>query len=119
MKWLRWIRPLAALGVIAAGVLTAQAEPGDLPVPRESSSERYWLNIRVRAIPQALDAQLDLRGAGVLVEQVGEEGPAAKAGIKANDVLLALGDKPITKPADLESAVAEGKELSLKLLRGG
>ena len=70
-------------------------------------------------MPKALDAQLNLHGEGLLVEHVSKDGPAAKAGIEANDVLLAVDGMPLKEAGDLEAALNEGKEISLKVLRGG
>ncbi len=111
-----------------------EAEPARPPrPPREAPPPRpprrpfavrlpaYRLDVRLAPVSKALDQQLELKGAGVVVEHVGPEGPAAKAGIKENDIILAVGDKPIKEPSDLMDAVdaSEGKELSLKLMRSG
>jgi hypothetical protein len=72
-------------------------------------------------LPKVLDLQLSLKGEGVLVGRVESEGPAAKAGIQEDDIVLAVGEQPVKGPADLMKAVdaSEGKELSLKVLRAG
>jgi serine protease Do len=44
---------------------------------------------------------------GVMVETVADTGPAGKAGIKADDVIMALNDKPVKDGADLVTRVAE------------
>ena len=86
---------------------------------RTGFSHRQWLNMHIAPVSKALDAQLDLKGEGLLVDHVGHDGPADKAGIQTNDILLAAGDKPLKKPADLESAAGEGKPCVIKLLRAG
>jgi len=55
------------------------------------------------------------------VEQVVAESPAAKAGIKEDDVLLASGETPLKEVTDLQKLVQsfDGKPLSLKILRDG
>jgi hypothetical protein len=72
-------------------------------------------------VPEALNAQLDLKGQGALVIKVQDDGPAAKAGVLENDVVLAIGDQQIAAPEDLRASASksEGKELTIKLLRGG
>ena len=48
------------------------------------------------------------------------DSPAAKAGLKAGDVITALGDTPVTSPSDLMRAVRradEGSELSITYMR--
>lgn len=44
---------------------------------------------------------------GVLVERVSREGPAAKAGMKPDDVILALNDRPVKNSDDLVMKVAD------------
>jgi S1-C subfamily serine protease len=59
---------------------------------------------------------------GVLVTSVDAEGPAAKAGVKAGDVLLKFDGKAIEDAGDLRDAVAAaegGKEVALSVQREG
>jgi PDZ domain len=86
-----------------------------------AASSKYWLDMKLTGVPKALDAQLQLEGAGALVADVGTDGPAAEAGIKTHDVVMAVGDKPIKRLPDLVDEIdkSEGKEVSLKILRGG
>ncbi len=51
-------------------------------------------------------------GKGVLIEGVIEESPAALAGIKPQDILLAIDGKPISGLVDVHKAVAESKQKS-------
>jgi serine protease Do len=44
---------------------------------------------------------------GVMVEVVSDTGPAGKAGIKADDIIVALNDKPVKDGADLINRVAD------------
>ena len=106
--------------------------PGEGPPPPRGHAERNrelimrhapegHLSMFVARVPASLDAQLDLKGEGILVTGVVAGGPADKAGIKANDVVLAASDKAVNDPAELSRIAREsaGKELTLKLLRGG
>ena len=57
---------------------------------------------------------------GVLVTTVHAGSPAAKAGLKAGDVITAVGDTPVSSPSDLTRAVrraAEGSDLSITYTR--
>ena len=57
---------------------------------------------------------------GVLVTSVDADSPAAKAGLKAGDVITALGDTPVSSPSDLMRAVRradEGSDLSITYMR--
>ena len=122
-------------------VPTAQeATPADEPTPPKEAAEskeakraknvakpqgrvlipKYRLGAALAPVPPALNDQLDLKGEGVLIQRVAPGGPADKAGIKRDDILLAVGDKPIKKYVDLvEASNASGGKMSLKLLRGG
>lgn len=60
--------------------------------------------------------------AGVLVTDVDEDGPAAKAGVKAGDVVLVFDGKEIRAGDDLRRAVHDaeaGREVALKVQREG
>jgi serine protease Do len=59
---------------------------------------------------------------GVLVTTVDPEGPAGKAGLKAGDVILKLGTRPIEDGEDLRKALERaepGSEVSLSIQREG
>ena len=94
---------------------TTQVGTDEAPSP-------YWLGVACEPVSDAARAQLDIpKDQGLLVRQVMPDSPAAKAGLKPNDILLQAGDKPLASTADLLAAVAAAKtkELSLKLLRDG
>ena len=81
----------------------------------------YHLGLQITAIPRALDAQLKLDGKGVLVDGVTKGGPAEKARIQANDVLLSVDGAPVASAKDLHKVLqaSEGKEIKIKLMRAG
>ncbi|MGD9720032.1 MAG: S1C family serine protease [Pirellulales bacterium] len=83
----------------------------------------FLFRMSVTPVSRALNAQLKLNGEGLVVNRVSEDGPAAKAGIQADDILLAANDKPLKDPADLEKLANDketaGKEIKLKVLRAG
>jgi len=59
---------------------------------------------------------------GALVSSVDKDGPAAKAGVAAGDVILAVGNRPIERYGELSGAIAAmkpGADVSLALWRGG
>lgn len=74
-------------------------------------------------IPAALDSQLNLKGQGVLIEGLVDDGPAAKAGMKANDIIVAANDTKVDGVKTLQNAVTKAGEdegeLKLVILRGG
>jgi serine protease Do len=56
---------------------------------------------------------------GLLVRSAHEDGPAARAGIEAGDLLVACGDTPLATVDDLHDALASaGDTLSLTVVRG-
>jgi serine protease Do len=58
---------------------------------------------------------------GVVVSEVVPDSPADKAGLKRDDVITALGDRPTTSPAELRDDIQKSgpnKEVTLHVLRG-
>jgi hypothetical protein len=83
---------------------------------------KYWLGVECRVAQPELKAQLDLKdGEGLVVVHVADDGPAAKAGLKRHDVIVSAGDDKLKRLSDLIKAVnaAEGKAVSLKIIRAG
>ena len=59
---------------------------------------------------------------GVLVSRVDPDSPAAKSGVLAGDVIVAVGDKPVAGPRDLIGAVqgsSEDEVIEILLSRRG
>ena len=77
-------------------------------------------------VDAALRAQLNLlQDVGLVVTNVAPDGRAARAGLKANDILLTLAGSPLGKPEDLLS-ILKARSLAhpdeptdLNILRGG
>lgn len=64
----------------------------------------------------------DREGGGVLVERVGEDTPAAKAGLKAGDVVLRIGEDEVTDKEGFTALVFElfpGDKAAMTILRDG
>jgi membrane-associated protease RseP (regulator of RpoE activity) len=82
----------------------------------------YWIGVRCAELPPLLQAQLDLPdGQGVLVDEVVDDSPAKRAGLKAYDVIFTVDGKPIADPQALAAAVgrAEDREVTIEYLRAG
>ncbi len=81
------------------------------------------LGIEYMDIGEQLAGYFKLSGrTGVLVSSVDADGPAAKAGIKAGDVVLKLDEKAIEDGDDLREAVSQaegGKEVTVTVQREG
>lgn len=117
-----WLAVMA--GLLLTGWMTQVcAQDGDRPgVFGDTFEDRYWAGLVVAPVGEALRDQLRLdEGQGVIVERVAPDGPAAKSGIKTNDILLKSGDDSLGSVSDLMKAVqgSEGKSLDITLLRGG
>lgn len=82
-----------------------------------------WLGLRVKETPAALRDQLDLaEDEGVLVDVVAPDGPASKAGLKVNDLLLKLAERKLGTPQDLRDALKEhkaGETVAIEVLSKG
>ena len=81
------------------------------------------LGVEYLEIGEQLASYFKLAGkTGVLVATVDADGPAAKAGLKAGDVILKLGAKTIAAGDDLREAVSQaegGKETTVTVQRDG
>lgn len=79
-----------------------------------------YLGIHMRDLGEQLAEYFEAEG--VLVESVIEDSPAAKAGLKAGDVITRLGDEEISDPADVTAFMAErepGDEVRVTVKRKG
>lgn len=105
-------------------------EPPEPPLPPTGFAPRFFFG----SAPQRLGIEYQEIGAqlakyfklsedrGVLVASVDDDGPAAKAGVKAGDVILELDGKPVHDGGDLREALRRapaGDEVILKLQRDG
>ena len=80
----------------------------------------YWLGIIAIPLDEAMKSQLNL-DERLIVQNIMPESPAAKAGVKVHDILLAFGGTEIHRMDDLTKAVRENgdKEAAVTILRGG
>ncbi|HEX6739352.1 MAG TPA: PDZ domain-containing protein, partial [Vicinamibacteria bacterium] len=79
------------------------------------------LGIQYEELSEQLAGYFKVEG-GVLVSTVEPDGPAAKAGVKAGDVIVKVDGKAVRDGDDLRSAVSgldAGKEATLGLHRDG
>jgi len=103
---------VAAVLLLAAGIATAAEAPG-----------RGWLGVKMQSMNDALDKALDLEdNSGVLVVEVIDDSPAARAGIESGDVIVKIGGEPTPEPdvlADLVAAAEPGSKLEIEYVRDG
>jgi len=87
------------------------------------AKDRTWLGVGVEEVSEALADQLGLdTGVGLLVTHVSADSPAAKAGMKKNDVLIELAGQSLVHPAQLRKLVQArkaGDKVKLVFYRGG
>lgn len=86
-------------------------------------TKRGWLGVRIQAVTQDIADSLNLGTArGALIASVSPDGPAAKAGIEAGDIVLMFDGKPIEEMRRLPRIVAEtavGRSVKLTVWRKG
>ena len=81
-----------------------------------------WIGVGVAPIPEVLKSHLNLAdGLGVMVDQVIPDSPAARAGLRRHDVLIAAGGVAVSDTQSLINAVRAVQDGSLELrwIRGG
>lgn len=98
----------------------AAAPPAEKVEEAGAVASSYWLGILAAPADAILKTHLRIE-AGVVVEQVVPDSPAAKAGIQVNDILLKFGDAELADVECLQKAVGENKdrEAQVTLLRAG
>ena len=89
----------------------------------EVMAESAYLGVVSAEIPELLAEHLGLQpGAGIVVQAVMPDGPAAKAGIEARDIITRFADQPVASPEDLSAKVKErkpGDKLRVDLIHQG
>ncbi|HEX9556624.1 MAG TPA: trypsin-like peptidase domain-containing protein, partial [Reyranella sp.] len=84
---------------------------------------RPWLGMNMQRVTADLATGLNLqRPAGLVVKEVFPDGPGAHAGLKRNDVIIALKDQPIDDEASLRFRLATlqvDATVPVKIIRGG
>lgn len=81
------------------------------------------MGITLQEVTQDLARSFNLdQPHGALIAEVGQDSPAAKAGLKAGDIIVAYADKPINDSADLPPLVGStkpGTSKALTVIRDG
>lgn len=103
---------LAVAAGLAVGLAPARAE------------QRSVLGIQIQELTADLAKGLGVAPStsGVVVSQVREDSPAAKAGVKAGDIIVEYDGQAVGRPRELSERVAAtpvGKSVTLKVLRSG
>jgi hypothetical protein len=125
-KRLGWCTVAAAL-IAAAPVMAGQADEASAEATEQAETAapqvgKYRIGLGCVPVPESLRVQLRLpEGHGLLVQQVLDGTPAAKAGVEKYDFILQADGAELQDVMDLVRAVdrSEGKETTLKVVRGG
>ena len=86
-------------------------------------TKRGWLGVRIQTVTEEIAESLELdKARGALVASASKEGPAAKAGLKAGDIILEFNSKDVDSMRALPRIVAEteiDKDVTVKFWRDG
>jgi serine protease Do len=119
------ILAVVALVVTFAPFVQAQVASGDRPLAelRTQVLGGSEIGVEVRDLDQTDVKREKLASAsGAIVENVYSDGPAAKAGMKAGDVILSFDGEPIRSARQLSRLIDEtpdGREISTVVMRAG
>ncbi|MDX2446316.1 MAG: DegQ family serine endoprotease [Desulfobacterales bacterium] len=97
----------------------------DIVAQLKSTGEvtRGWLGVGIQDLSTELKQYYGVESSGgVLITQVFEGDPAAKGGIKPNDIVVEISGQTVTSARELSSIIANteiGKKTTIKLLRNG
>jgi serine protease Do len=84
---------------------------------------RGWLGVQIQPVTKGIADSLGMKKAeGAMVDEPQANSPAAKAGIKAGDVISAVNGSPVKDSRDLArqiATIAPGSSIKLDILRNG
>ena len=82
---------------------------------------QFMIGVQCEAVSNALRAHVDVPKNALIVSEVTEDGPAAKAGIRQYDIVTRVGDETVKSLDGLVNAIqkSKGEELTLTVLRKG
>ncbi len=104
-------------------ILPRQDTPPTQQMASPKKTGQVRLGIIPGEVPQLVRAQLAMSGyPGIVVESMEPNGPAQKAGLRDLDIILRIGDIPISGIASLKEAVNgknPGDQVKVQYLRGG
>jgi len=87
------------------------------------SVQRGWLGVAISPVTPEIAASLNLQAAkGAVVNNVTDESPASKAGLREGDIILRFGEREVNHVQDLTRAVADtkaGTSRDVRIIRDG
>ncbi len=122
--------PIAFSAALAIPAAAIQAPADNAPAPAEAAeappaavAETAFLGIGADPLPELLATHLNLKpGEGVVVRSVHPDGPAAKAGVQENDIIVRIGGQAVASQQDLAAQIRKhkpGEEISIDTIRKG
>jgi serine protease Do len=106
---------LMCLAVVASMAVTSFAVPGDPP-------SGAYLGVMVEKVSPETAAALHLTSGGTTIQNVDQDGPACRAGMKGGDVVTAFNGKPVSGPDQFASMIhssTPGSTVTLTVYRDG
>ncbi len=97
--------------MVTVGAMPDEEKVADMPVAKKSNKAGLVVSTLGAEQKKALDIQ-----SGVLVEDV--TGPAARAGIEAGDVILAVNNQEVNSPDELSGLLDDRQRVALLIKRG-
>jgi serine protease Do len=89
----------------------------------DGTVERGWLGVQIQPVSKDIAESVGLEEEkGALVADAQEGEPAAKAGIRSGDIIIAVDDKPVASPKELARLIAgfaPGNEVDVTVWRDG
>lgn len=89
----------------------------------ECCSDRAWMGVEMQKLTEQLGQYFKVKdGKGVLISSVVDDSPAQKAGLKAGDVIVKMGDEGIAARSDVKEFLCEkkaGDEVVVSVIREG
>ncbi len=95
---------------IGFAIPSALAEPVIKQIIEYGRTRRGWLGVKIQTVTEEIAESLSLdKERGALVASVNKDGPAAKAGLQAGDVILKFNNQDVNEMRQLPRIVAETK----------
>jgi serine protease Do len=108
---------------IAFAIPASTVEQVVASLKENGSVTRGFIGVQMQAVTKEIAEAIGLKEPrGALVAEALKDGPAAKAGVRTGDTIVAVDGEPVKEAKDLSrkvATVAPGKTLSLTLYRDG